>query len=61
MSKRNFVDISQLMAEIKLLPFYEKQTSPYYKSTFGFDFDHLPENARNLHIILHQATEFRPN
>ena len=31
---------------------------PYWKSIFGFDFGTF---VRNLHIILHQATEFCPN
>ena len=43
MSKPNIVDISQLMAEIQLLPFLKNKRLPYWKSTFGFDFDHLPE------------------
>jgi len=43
MSKSNFVDISQLMAEIYLLPFLKNKRPPYWKSTFGFDFDHLSE------------------
>jgi len=45
MSKPNFVDISQLMAEIQLLPFLKNKRPPYWKSTFGFDFDHLPETC----------------
>ena len=43
MRKPNFVDISQLMAEILLLPFLKNKRPPYWKSTLGFDFDHLPE------------------
>jgi len=42
MSKPNFVDISQLMAEIKLLPFFEKQTFAILNSTSGFNLDHFP-------------------
>jgi len=43
MRKTNFVDISQLMAEILLLPSLKNKRPPIWKSTFGFDFDHLPE------------------
>ena len=43
MRKPNFVDISQLMAEILLLSFLKNKCPPYWKSTFRFDFDHLPE------------------
>ena len=58
MSTPNFVDISQLMAEFKLLPFLKKQTSAILEIYFRFRFRPF---ARNLPIILHQATEFRPN
>jgi len=42
-SKPNFVDISQLTAEISLLPLLKNKLPPYWKSTFGFNFDYLPE------------------
>ena len=45
MSKQDLVDISQLMAKIFLFPFLKNKLPPYWKSTFGFDFDHLPEIA----------------
>jgi len=51
-SKPNFVDISQFMAV------FEKQTSAILE--FYFRFRSRPF-CRNLRVILHQATEFRPN
>ena len=57
MSKLNFVDISQLMAKITTSVFAQ-QTSAILQIYFRFRFRPF---ARNLHIILHQATEFCPN
>jgi len=37
----NFVDISKLTAEIKLLPFLKNKRPPYWNSTSGFDLDHF--------------------
>jgi len=44
-TKPNFVDISQLMAEISYnyFRFLKNKRPPCWKFTFGFDFDHLPE------------------
>jgi len=35
----NFVEISEFMAEIKLLPVSENGRPPYWNSFSGFDFD----------------------
>jgi len=35
----NFNEISQSIAEIKLLPLSENGRPPYWNSIFGFDFD----------------------
>jgi len=56
-SKPNFVDISQLVAEITTSVF-EKQTSAIFEFYFRFRSQPLP---RYLHVVVHQATEFRPN
>ena len=54
-SKPNFVHISQLAAEISG---FETQTSAILEFYFRFRFRAV---RRNLHVILHQAAEFRPN
>ena len=53
-TKPNFVDICQLTASI----FEKKQMSAILEIYFRFRFRPF---VRNLDIILHQATEFRPN
>ena len=57
MSKPNFVNISIGGWDITTSVF-EKQTSAILEIYFRFRFRPF---ARNLHIILHQVTEFRPN
>ena len=56
-SKPNFFEISLLAAEITTSGF-EIQTSAILKFYFWYWF--RPVRC-NLHVILHQATEFRPN
>ena len=43
MSKPNFVDIISIDGWDIATSVFEKKRPPYWKSTFGFDFDHLPE------------------
>jgi len=56
-SEPNFVDIPQFVAWDITTSVLEKQTSAVLK--FDFRFPSRP-SRRNLHVILHQATEFRP-
>ena len=57
-SKPNFIDISQLTAEMISTSVFENQTSAILEIYFQFRFRPF---AGNLHIILHLANEFRRN
>ena len=53
----NFDEISQFMAEIKLLPVSENGRPPYLNSISCFDFD----ESSYRHDILHLLAKFRRN
>ena len=55
-SEGPIVKIPPLVAEILLLPISKYKRPPYWNSTSGFDLV-----RRSLHVILYQATKFRPN